>query len=202
MRQDEILSPLLFAIYLNDFEYFVSRSYRGLNTFANDVRNNLSDDDIEVFLRLYVSLYADDTIIMAESATELKLPLDAVFNYSKSWYLSVNTSKTKIVNFARGKVRSFPEFTFGDSKLEVVSDYVYLGTMFNYNGRFEKAIEKQISQARRAMYAMSTKARKWQLPLDIQGELFDQLIVPIILHGSEVGAIKTPNTLKHFTQKI
>ena len=80
MRQGENLSPLLFAIYLNDFEYFVSRSYKGLHTFANDVRNNLSDDDVEVFLRLYVLLYADDTIIMAETATELQLALDAVFN--------------------------------------------------------------------------------------------------------------------------
>ena len=34
---------------------------------ASEIRKNLSDDDIEVFLRLYVLLYADDTIVMAES---------------------------------------------------------------------------------------------------------------------------------------
>ena len=79
VRHEENLSPLLFAIYRNDFEFFVSRRYSGLNMFANDVCNTLSDDDVEVFLKLYVLLYADDTIILAESATELQLALDATY---------------------------------------------------------------------------------------------------------------------------
>ena len=36
VRQGENLSPLLFALYLNDFEYAISRKYSGLNTLAND----------------------------------------------------------------------------------------------------------------------------------------------------------------------
>jgi hypothetical protein len=47
----------------------------------------------------------------------------------------------------------------------VVDDYVYLGTMFNYNGLFNKAIKKQVSQARRAMYKLLSKAKKLALPI-------------------------------------
>ena len=83
VREGKNLSPLLFAIYLNDFEYFVSRQYKGLNYLSTEICTHLSDDDIEVFLRLYVLLYADDTIVLAESAEELQSALSAVPQYCK-----------------------------------------------------------------------------------------------------------------------
>ena len=43
----------------------VSRHYKGLDTLSDDITYHLSDPDIEVFLRFYVLLYADDTIVMA-----------------------------------------------------------------------------------------------------------------------------------------
>jgi len=202
VRQGENLSPLLFAIFLNDFEYYVSRGYKGLDVFAAEVRNNLSDDDVEVFLRLYVLLYADDTIVMAESAEELQLALTSVYQYCRSWYLTVNTTKTKIVIFSRGKVRKYPQFYFGDMVIKVVDDYVYLGITFNYNGLFHKAINKQVGQARRAMFAMLTKARKMCLPVDIQCELFDVLVIPILLYGSEIWGHSKLDQVEIFHRKF
>jgi hypothetical protein len=186
VRQGENLSPLLFAVYLNDFEYFVSRQYRGLSMCSSELSTHLSNEDVQVFLRLYVLLYADDTIVMAETAEELQTALNAVHEYCNQWLLTVNASKTKIVIFSRGKVRRFPDFTFGDQLLEVVEDYVYLGTTFNYNGNFHKAINKQITQSRRAMFNLLHKAKRLHLPLDIICELYDSLVVPILLYGSEI----------------
>ena len=31
-----------------------------------EIRNNISDDDVRVFLRMYVLLYVDDSIVMTE----------------------------------------------------------------------------------------------------------------------------------------
>lgn len=80
VRQGENLSPLLFAIYLNDFERFLSKHYNGLEDIRQDIDTYLSDDDIEIFLRLYVLLYADDTIILAENPTDLQKGLDALYD--------------------------------------------------------------------------------------------------------------------------
>ena len=45
VRQGENLSPLLFSIYLNDFESYVSRHYQGLSVISNETANNVSIDD-------------------------------------------------------------------------------------------------------------------------------------------------------------
>ena len=81
---------------------------------------------METFLKLHVLLYADDTIVLAETTEDLQIALNNVFNYCKKWYLTVNTSKTKVLIFSRGKIRSHPDFLFGDKVLDVVQDYNYI----------------------------------------------------------------------------
>ena len=71
----------------------------------------------------------------------------------------------------------------GEDVLEVVSDYVYLGVTFKFSGSFTKAIEKQISQAKRAIFSLITKCRRLHLPYDIQTHLFDTCVTPILLYG-------------------
>lgn len=202
VRQGDNLSPLLFAIYLNDFEQYVKRYYSGLEYMASEVSRHNSNDDVEVFLKLYVLLYADDTIILAENAGELQKALHAVYNYCSTWDLTVNTSKTKVVIFSRGKVTNNPVFEFGNDNLEIVEDYVYLGVTFNYNGLFHKAIQKQISQARRAMFSLASKAYKLSLPLDMHCELFDKLVVPVLLYGCEIWGYQKLDSVEMFHKKF
>ena len=83
-------------------------------------------------------------------------------------------------------MRRYPHCVVGTEKLDVVDEYVYLGVKFNYNGNYKKMIAKQITQARKALYCMLTKAMKLQLPIDIQCQLFDHLVLPILLYGSEI----------------
>ena len=51
---------------------------------------------IEVLFKLYVLLYAEDTVIFAESKGELQSALNAMYLYCKSWDLEVNPTKTKV----------------------------------------------------------------------------------------------------------
>ena len=81
MRLDYVkvdnLSPLLFSIYLNDFELF----YQNI-TMGSHLNVSMK---MTVHLQLYTLLYADDTIIMAESEQDLQTALDAVFSFCKLW---------------------------------------------------------------------------------------------------------------------
>ena len=139
VRQGDNLSPLLFSLYLNDLETELCRKYNGLSNLSDLIENKIVFDDIVVYMKLNSLLYADDTIIMAESKADLKTALNTLGTYCTDWDLSVNISKTNIIVFSKGKIRNIPEFTFLDEKIEVAFEYKYQGVIFNYNGNFSKA---------------------------------------------------------------
>ena len=186
VRQGDNLSPLLFAMYINDFESYIKKEYDGLPFINSEIDRLLGDDMVHLYLQLYTLLYADDTIILAESPSQLQSALNSVKEYCEKNFLKINLTKTKIIVFSRGKIRIIPEFFYGNEKIEVVDDYIYLGVTINYNGSFTKAINKQITQARKAMFSLVTKARRLQLPVDLQLELFDFTVLPVLLYGCEV----------------
>ena len=52
--------------------------------------------------------------------------------------MEVNTLKTKVVVFGRRKGNHEADFIFGNKKVEVVSEYTYLGILMSCNGNVEK----------------------------------------------------------------
>ena len=80
-RQGENLSPVLFAIYLNDFNESMKGIFQGLKKLDDDTQKEL-----ETFMRLYV-LYADATIILAENAEDLQVALNGLSEYCKNGVL-------------------------------------------------------------------------------------------------------------------
>ena len=87
---------------------------------------------------MYVLRYGDNTIVMAETP-DLQSALNAACEYCQTWHLTVNSSKTNVTSLSCGKIRSHPDFLFGQNKLEVTDSFgVYLGTNLNYNGLFKK----------------------------------------------------------------
>ena len=51
-----------FSLFLNDLTGFISHAYDGLNDIPKMSHIRLSNDDIEVYFKLYILLYADDTV--------------------------------------------------------------------------------------------------------------------------------------------
>ncbi len=68
-----------------------------------------------------------------------------------------------------------------------VSEYKYLGVLFNYNGRFKKGEMLLKDKANRAMYSAIGMSRKYDLPVDIQVELFNMMVVPVVTLSEEKG---------------
>ena len=98
VRQGDNLSPLLFALLINDFLHYISQSYKGLN-ISRTCYPSLSNEDL-VFFKLFVLLYADDTVILAENDRDLQMALDSVHEYCTKYKLTVNINKTKIMTFS------------------------------------------------------------------------------------------------------
>ena len=68
----------------------------------------------------------------------------------------------------------------------------------NYNNSFSKAIQKQILLAKKALFALKAKILESKLPIDIQIDLFNKLILPILIYGCEIWGFSNINSIDLF----
>ena len=71
-------------------------------TFIHCLNNKL-EHELDVFLKLLVLLYADDTVLMAENAIDLQQQLNVFKEYCKTWKLKVNVNKSNVLIFSNGR---------------------------------------------------------------------------------------------------
>ena len=99
VRQGENLFAFLFAIYLNDLEQcFVENNVNDLENIRNMCSKNLN-----IFVKLFSLLYADDTIILSETEADMQYALAIFEKYCHHWKLKVNLQKTKVIIFCKRK---------------------------------------------------------------------------------------------------
>ena len=81
VRQGELLSPFLFAMFLNDIEeHLILNGFNGIDMYMT---------------KLFLLLYADDIVIFADNAEELQKGLDVLHVYCQRWKLKINAQKRK-----------------------------------------------------------------------------------------------------------
>ena len=200
LRQGEHLSPLLFALFLNDMEtFFPAQKWNTLKCI--DKLYNDSNDGINGMLNLFFLLYADGTVIMAENEHDMLRNLDRLNEYCICNKLKVNISKTEMMVFARSNTR-IRTFKFGNTDLDQVEDYIYMGICFNWNGSFVKAKKLLQDNASKAMYSLIQKGRRPTLPTDVMFKLFDKCVEPILLYGCEVWEYENVDILEKVHTKF
>ena len=181
LRQGEVLSPLLFSLFVEDLElYLQDRTTCGL-----------SIEEINIILLLF----ADDMVIVGNSPEDLQNSLNLLFKYCSDWGLTVNIQKTKIVVFRkRGQIREGESWTYNDEHIEVVNDFNYLGIVFNYTGTFVLNQETLAGKGLKALNVLVANTRKYDFNIKTLCQLFDSFVGSILSYGCEVwGFTKSKN---------
>ena len=189
VRQGDNLSPVLFSMFLNDLEdHMMSDRVNGISVACDN-------DQITYFMKIYILLYADDTLILSDSPEAFQDSLNSFHNYCADWKLTVNMNKSKIMIFGARKVNHF-SFYLGDTNLEIVNSYKYLGTFFTPTGSFLQARKHIASQANKAMHLLNMRINNLDLPVDLQLKLFDNTILPILTYACEVWGFESCKLLE------
>lgn len=142
--------------------------------------------ELNIYLKLFVILYAYDTVLMAESQIDLQRQLDSLYEYCELWKLRVNVPKSKIVIFSQGKLPQNIVFKYDNIILDIVSEFTYLCVLLSRSGNVSRAKKKQCEIATHAMYDIIRKGRVHNLSIECQLDLFDKIVKPILLYGCEV----------------
>lgn len=179
--QGETLSPIMFSLYLNDVEHYLhTHNAPGITCETSN------DANYVVFLKLFILLFADDSVLFSNTKEELQEMLNVFKSYCHDWKLTVNTSKTKVVIFAGNRRQNVHKFYFDGDEIEVVTEFKYLGIFLSQSGSYANTKKYIADQANTALFSLLRKIRTLDLPIDLQVELFNKMIKPILLYGCEL----------------
>ena len=140
VRQGSILSPILFAVYMNQ----LSQTLNKLNVgcfIGQHCLNNI--------------LYADDICCIAPSCKGLQNLLDVCYEYAQSHDISFNCSKTKIMMFKTKflKLNFVPKLQLGNCVIDYVEKVKYLGFLLTCD------LQDDIDMYRQLRYVYGTANR-------------------------------------------
>ena len=157
--------------------------------FVNDMIDCIKSNINYIFtideLKPFIILFADDQVVFAKSAHALQLLLNDIENYCRTWGIKINTNKTKVMIFEKGR-RTTHEFFIYNMAIEVVDSFKYLGITLFKNGNWYRS-QKYISQhASYALYNLFTVFNNVELPVTQKCKLFDSLVGSILNFGAEI----------------
>ena len=114
MRQGCVMSPILFSLFINGLAKEINDKTKGIKVGERRVR---------------LLLYADDIVLLAESAEDLQNMLDIVTKYSRQWRFRVNPKKGKseVMLFGRKPRNQDRKWKLAGVEIGETSMYKYLG---------------------------------------------------------------------------
>ena len=132
-RQDGVILPTAFSIIIDDLLKELNTCGMGVNLDCN--------------LIVSVLAFADDIVLLAESAEELQKLIDIVHRWSNKWRFMINPEKSQVVHYRNApKVQTdytcyiFKLYNDGPA-LEKVSSYKYLGVYLDEYLTFTKTTD-------------------------------------------------------------
>ena len=173
LLQGETISPILFSLFANDIELFLS----------NNNENMITLDQLSI----YLLLFADDAVIFSETPKGLQKSLDNLYEYCERWKLKVNVEKTKVVIYKKGGNNSQNEPIFyNNEQIEMVQSFNYLGIVLSSGGSFIQTTQALSDKGLKAMGSLFAITKDMHVPVKIMLNLFDSYVTSILCYACEV----------------
>ena len=146
-------------------------------------------------------MYADDAVFFTKSAQPLQNMLHKLQDYSNEWGLKINTDKTKIMIFEKGR-RSEVHFHYNNIELEVVDSFKYLGIMFYKNGSWNRTQKCLAEYGSFALHNLYRLLQDMNLKTNEKFKLFDCLVSSVLGYAGEVWGFHGPQTSNDCTHNF
>jgi hypothetical protein len=175
LQQGAILSPYLFAFFVNDLVDTI------LEYFTDGIGIQVEGYNIPLLM------YADDMILMSDSSQGLQELLDVFHDYCSKWKLKVNLNKSSVLVCNRNIRQCNIVFFYGADLLETCEFYNYLGVTFTSRGINNVSLQVLCNQAKKSLGVLSTRlCNMGSFPPHVCLRLIHVSINPILCYASEV----------------
>ena len=166
-----MLSPILFAIFINGLAKEIKESHLGVSVHDN--------------FELSILLYADDIVLISDSREILQSMLDIVSTYATKWRFELNKKKSQVVIFGA----SYPHSTkwrLAGGFIDTVNSYKYLGIELTRKLNWGPYIKRISDKAKRNMvkaWAMGISAGV--MSVELGDTVWKALVRSVLDYGSE-----------------
>ncbi|KAK3893161.1 hypothetical protein Pcinc_003002 [Petrolisthes cinctipes] len=191
LRQGCVMSPWLFNIYMDGCMREVKAKVNGLGVKLRLNEANWS---------LVASLFADDTVLMAESERNLQRVVDEFQSVCKRRKLKVNVGKSKVMVFERAETEVIDfatpyrvavptgtkcEITLRGERMEEVKEFKYLGTVMCKHGSMEGEIRERAVKGRQVIGSLGRIMKGRSVSMEVKRGLRNSIILPTLTYASE-----------------
>ena len=201
VKQGCPLSPLLFGLFLDDFEQHVQRTLGAAAACLPVLAGR----------RIPPLLFADDMLLISTSPAGLRAQLLALQSYCDGKKLTVNAAKTQVMIMrpgggSGGRLAADEVFSYAGKPLQVVKATKYLGLTFAQLSKrhgFACCAEELARAGQRALFAM--RRRAWEMgagATEHQLQLFDIFVQPVLSYGCEVWGVDLLGQLDSAPERV
>ena len=169
VRQGCPTSPLLFNIYIDDlFDKVQPVEVEG-------IRGGLKG-----------LLFADDTVILAESKNDLDQKLKVIEEWMKENSMEINPSKCGVMQINASDEVSPIEVLYKGEQIPLVEKYTYLGIEFNRHLDLQEMSEYRVRKGVVKLMTLSKTLRNSYVPMEYKKMLIGSIIAPTVQYGTEL----------------
>ena len=132
-------------------------------------------------------LYADDLLIIGQSAEQSQDLLDSMYGWCRKWKLLINVSKSNIIHFRKtGTKETNYMFKWGQVPLEKVNCYKYLGLYLFSDMNFSKTARFFIRISNKSTGVSDIQVQINEIYALPYTKLFNSLVCPITEYGAGI----------------
>jgi 5-hydroxyisourate hydrolase-like protein (transthyretin family) len=126
-----------------------------------------------------------EVVIMGRRLQDVKEVFTSLIEQANKMGLEINEKKTKFMTVLRKPYNENENVKIGTYNFEIVEDYTYLGTVLTNKNELRPEIEKRITNANRAHYALLPLLKSQSVCRAEKVKIYKTLIRPVVTYGAE-----------------
>ena len=182
LRQGCVMSPWLFNLYIDGVVREVNARVLGRGVELIDANDNA--------WQMNQLLFADDTVVVADSEEKLCQLVNEFGRVCKRRKLRVNVGKSKVMRCTNGDDGNRLNVVLDGEVLEEVSQFKYLGSVIAADGGVEADVRHRVNEGCKVLGAMNGLMKNRGLEMDVKRVLYEKVVVPTVTYGSELWGMK------------